>query len=446
MCKIYINNDMQNNKENKIKNKLSVLKESALLKGIVVGLLIAVVFFSGYFTHYLSINKELRSIEFLLDVYKKHYYKESERDVVHALADQILDIYSGYYTAEEYQAYLKEGQGSKSGYGIALLNLEVYKVAGNSPAELAGIKPNGTVIGYKKSSESEFVKPNTQKALTDFLSQTNEEINLKIDYSGVEEIFILQRAEYLENYVYYSDSTGSYRFNGDQNGMIFTKYGDSQFNLDSGLGYIKFTSFNGLKKGTLGGAGQFKGALDAFKNNGNTKLIIDLRGNGGGYMSILCDIASYLCDDKSGQTFVSQKARYRNGQIDNFNSALSAYSQYGFESIIFLADRGSASASEALMGAVLDYDAKSENNIVKVIVEPTVENDKTIYATYGKGIMQSMYTNSLTGEAVKLTTAEVVWPISGTCIHGVGLNPELDDRIYANTFGDAVEYAKILAN
>ena len=41
-------------------------------------------------------------------------------------------------------------------------------------------------------------------------------------------------------------------------------------------GYIKFTSFNGLSDGTMGGAGQFKGALDLFKSNKKTPSLLSI--------------------------------------------------------------------------------------------------------------------------------------------------------------------------
>ena len=56
--------------------------------------------------------------------------------------------------------------------------------------------------------------------------------------------------------------------------------------------------------------------------------------------------------------------------------------------------------------------------------------------------MQSLYENPLTGEAIKVTTAEVYWPLSNICIHKTGINPTLDERIIANTFGDAIAFAQ----
>lgn len=417
--------------------------KSHFLRGVAIGVVLTFVFFAGYFTHYFSLSKEIRSIEFLLDIYKQHYYKASESDVVHTLAEGLLDIYSGYYTAEEYEAYQKAGQGSKSGYGIGVLEMKITSVLGNSPAEKAGIKAGGTITAYKLANAEEFITVTTQDAFTAFLSSTDEEVTLKILYGEEYKEFTLKRAEYTENYVYYTDASGSYRFIDDGDGMVFTLYEGENIQLGAGWAYLKFTSFNGLQSGTMGGSGQFAKALETFKANANDKLIIDLRGNGGGYMSILCNIASHLCDTGSTERFIVQKARYRDGRIENFYSLQNDYANYNFTKIVFLADSGSASASEALMGAVLDYDKLSGNNIVRIVLDPTEVDGKVVYRSYGKGIMQSMYTNYLTGEAVKLTTAEVIWPVTEGSIHGVGFTPETDSRVYA-AIGDAISFAQTL--
>lgn len=434
-------------KNSNFKSKIKGLFSKENLKQLGIGVLIALtataIFFGGYITHYFSLNKELRSIDFFLDIYNEHYYQKTDINPVDVLAEGMLDIYSAYFTADEYQAYQKAGQGSKSGFGIGISGLTVHTVLGNSPAEKAGVKTGGNIIGYKGADASSFTGCETQVQLTDFLTQTNSVI-LKIQYGEDIKEFTLTKAEFRENYVYYTDLTGCYRYSGEGNQMTLTKYEGESLNLQSGWGYLKLTQFNGLADGTMGGAGQFAGALELFKQNGNKKLIIDLRGNGGGYMSILANIASHLCATNSDKKFICQKARYNDGRISDFYAPISCYSNYSFESIVFLVDSNSASASEALVGAVLDYDKSSNNNIVKVVVEPTEINGETVYRSYGKGIMQSFYKNQLTGEAVKLTTAAVFWPVSQTCIHTVGINPSIDSRVYANVYGNAIEYAQTL--
>lgn len=432
----------KNEHNSNMKDKFKFTKKD-ILRAVAIALVLTTVFFAGFFTHYFTLNKELRSIEFLIDVYKKNYYNVSDKSIVHTIADGILDDYSQYFTAEEYDAYKKEGMGQKKGYGIAISGLDVTRVTGNSPAEACGIKAGGKIVGYKQQSAAEYIIASDNASLIAFLQADHDKVNLKIDYSGNIKEFTLSKAEYLENCVFFSDKNGSFRFNGDKKGMNFTAYDGDGLTLDEGWGYIRFTSFNGLEDGTLGGAGQFIYALQQSYSRGNRKLIIDLRSNGGGYMDILCKIASHLCDSKSSGSFVCQKARYADGSIYNFNAEKSQYGKYEFEKIVFLANANSASASEALMGAVLDYDEQSGNNIVRVVIDPMTIGERTYERTYGKGIMQSFFTNPLTGETVKLTNAEVLWPVSSTSIHGVGLTPALDNRVLL-TVGDAVAFAQTL--
>ena len=67
---------------------------------------------------------------------------------------------------------------------------------------------------------------------------------------------------------------------------------------------------------------------------------------------------------------------------------------------------------------MLDYGAISYADIC------LTENFGTA-KTYGKGIMQSTYPLGLiNADAIKLTTAQIYWPISGNCIHGRGILPE----------------------
>ena len=158
----------------------------------------------------------------------------------------------------------------------------------------------------------------------------------------------------------------------------------------------------------------------------------------------MCELCRYLCNVQTEGEFLCTTATYKDGKTESYKAKASKYSEFKFEKIIFLANSGSASASEALMGAVLDYDKQSNKNIVKVVLDPSYENNEVVYRTYGKGIMQTTFINNLTGEAVKLTTAKICWPISKTCIHGTGLTPALDNRIVANYTDNAIAFAQAI--
>ena len=60
-----------------------------------------------------------------------------------------------------------------------------------------------------------------------------------------------------------------------------------------------------------------------------------------------------------------------------------------------------------------------------------------VASTYGKGIMQTTYYLSARKDAIKLTTAEIRWPISGRSIHGRGVLPEDGTKTAKeNIYGD----------
>lgn len=78
-----------------------------------------------------------------------------------------------------------------------------------------------------------------------------------------------------------------------------------------------------------------------------------------------------------------------------------------------MADENTASASECLIGAMVDYGAISYGDIY------LRKTDDGTAHSYGKGVMQSTYV-TLQGDAFRLTTAQIFWP-NGKTIHGVGV-------------------------
>ncbi len=99
-----------------------------------------------------------------------------------------------------------------------------------------------------------------------------------------------------------------------------------------------------------------------------------------------------------------------------------------------LANYNTASASECLLGAMLDYGTIGYGDIYLSEIDGVAR-------TYGKGIMQTTYYDYDGGYANKLTTAQIYWPLSDTCIHGRGILPEDGANTVtaaaAVTYGDA---------
>ena len=292
-------------------------------------MLVVVIFFAGYFTHYFSLDKNLRSLQFFLSTYNKHYYyADEDKNILDLLSETLLDNYSDYYTKEDYEAYRTSLNGSHVGFGFSVSTAsDLYrtKVVGNSPAYQAGISEGGKIVGYKIEGESEFVTPISTTQITNYLSGiTDQKVTFKIDYNGDVRLFTLSKASYNESFVYYTDNTGSYHFIGGDE-LVLTKKQTPDFTINEKWAYIKLTSFSGGKKGTLGAVGQFDKVMQLFNNNDNTKLIIDLRSNGGGYMSVMCSICEYLCNTGNSGEFLCTTATYKNGKKEDYKAKSNKY-------------------------------------------------------------------------------------------------------------------------
>lgn len=428
------------------------MKERKPLK-IIISCVVALiltcgVFFAGFFVGRIK-DPDLAALEFFLQYYKDYYY-EVEDDYIGLMTDAVLDDYSEYYSAEEYDAIKKGAKGIRGGIGVVFYSVGgkifVYSVSGNSPAERAGLCGGEEVEAIKAIGEDEFTFVSTTTALGDEISSfgLGEEFILLIKSGGEEKEITLAKKEYVETYVLYADDGGKYRYTDDGGKMHCERYADC-LDFDADTAYLKYKSFNGNGSGLNASSEQIGDVLDRFKASSKKKFILDLRDNGGGYMDICSSVAAYFVGADNGTKPLIAVAEDNKGKKENFKSEKVKFNNYGFESIVVLANSSSASASEVLIGAMLDYDSKG---IVKVVLE----NSGGEYRTYGKGIMQTTYPNLLGGGAVKLTTAKLYWS-SGISIHGVGVTKSsvsdvgYSEKIYEpeTAIGDyALDFAKTL--
>ncbi len=155
----------------------------------------------------------------------------------------------------------------------------------------------------------------------------------------------------------------------------------------------------------------FRGALREFVESGDKKLILDLRGNPGGYLEAAIDMASWFLPSSAvvvREDFAGTKEAkvYRSRGYDVFNDSLK---------FVILVDSGSASASEILAGALKEQG------------RATLVGDKT----FGKGSVQELV--DLTSEtSLKITIARWLTP-DGNSISEKGVTP---DHIVKYTIAD----------
>jgi carboxyl-terminal processing protease len=156
---------------------------------------------------------------------------------------------------------------------------------------------------------------------------------------------------------------------------------DASYMLDKETGYIKLNKFAATTDR------EFSDAVTALKKSNMKNLVLDLRGNGGGYMLAATALADKFFPDKRLMVYISGRKTPRQDQISSGNGSLSS------ARVVVLTDEGSASASEILTGALQDWDRA-------VVVGRR---------TFGKGLVQNgFYLND--GSMIRLTIARYYTP------------------------------------
>ena len=380
-------------------------------------IIIALSFCCGFLTN-LIIKGKKSETSWVISMIDKYYYSEedgkvkkfTDEDYAKAIANYLLDDYSEYYTSDEFADVIQTDRGNYFGFGISLLKnsdaLSVYYVTPNSPAYKSGLK-RGDIV-YAGEYNGEHYTFGVKNDLFDFFGkvQENESITLFFKRGGIDLSVSMVKSVFITSYVVYMDSEKTGEFVSEKTEPLVFKKSDGGLNTLSGdTAYISLHQFQG------GAGNQIATAFGYMKDRGKTKLILDLRDNGGGDMDILREISSYLLYDKNP---VIAYAKDKNGKYssyvatgDNFNRDI--------EKITVIANRNTASASECLIGAMLYYNRAFDINGL------VIETDGDTARTFGKGIMQTTMVNTVTKTAIKLTTAYIYQPDKKTCIHGKGI-------------------------
>lgn len=275
-----------------------------------------------------------------------------------------LDPYTVYIPESMIEDFKLMTTGQYGGIG-ALIQQQGEKVVITDPHEGYPAQKGGLFAGDEFIEiDGQNVEGLTSGEISEKLKgKPGSEVRIKVDRAGTEIEKTLVREEVKLSPVPY-------------HGMV-----------SNDVGYIKFTSFT-----QTSGADVAK-AFDALKKDGMEKLILDLRGNGGGLLLEAVKIVNMFV--KKGEVIVWMKGR------DNRNDVSYAAPLKPTDldiPITVLIDEGSASASEIVAGALQDFDRA-------VIVGHT---------SYGKGLVQRPLDLKYNAK-VKVTIAKYYTP-SGRCI------------------------------
>lgn len=362
--------------------------------------------------------KVLTSYEWALLTIEKNYVggefdpSLAEEQTPQALA-KLLDKYSAYYTKEEYEEVLKSNEGEFYGIGITLQKVDgagamVVTVSGNSPAHAAGLEPGDIITGGEAHGESVTFENYAQ--FSEFIDARgkSEQFILRTD----EGEYTLSKESFTQSYVTMSTKHTGWEFRSTVGSRLamFENIDIAKDFLPEDAAYVRLSQFYG------DASDEFGKVVEKFNASSLGTLILDLRNNGGGYVNVMQSIGGYFVKSASR---VAMTAVYKDGSSTSFRCFNHAQKIGDGVKVYILANSGTASASEALIGVLVDYGISSYENVF--ISEYTWQSSRG--RTYGKGIMQSMYENKWTHEVLKLTNAKIYWP-SGKCIHEVGLTAE----------------------
>jgi len=294
------------------------------------------------------------------------------------------------YLGEDYSTYLDKNEtddlsnrlsGKFKGIGISISNgREIYKVYEDTPASRAGLKV-GDVILSVNSKNTEGL---SQVEVSNLIDKINE--NTILIRRGEEEIIFYVTAESI-------------------NRPLTTQVIDTE---NHKVGYIIITAFTS----TVGE--EFSKGLKDLESEGIDRLIIDMRGNSGGYLKGATDIANLFIE--KGKKIYSLETKEN---TEHFYDETDESRDYP---LILLMDENTASASEVLAAALKD--SYGDVTFVGKV-------------SYGKGKVQQ--TRSLEdGSMVKYTTARWLRP-NGECIDEVGLFPDYEVDLIQNEDGTWVD-------
>ena len=285
-----------------------------------------------------------------------------------------LDFHSTYLEPEGMERFERDGQQQYVGIGVEIEHLRglvtVTDVFPGGPAAQGGVLPGDRIVAVDGDDATEY---SVQEVVNALKGEPDAPVTITVQRGHGERMTMdLVRAQ-----------------------VDFPRVRSVEL-APSGIGYFRITQF------AVETAEEFRDAVDDLKARGMRGLIIDLRGNPGGYLNA----AVAMADDLLPTDALIVTTKGRDGEILQERRAGEPARLTGVP-LAILIDRNSASASELLAGAWQDHG------------RAIVVGERS----HGKGSVQSVITLD-DGSGVRLTTARYYLP-SGRTIHETGIAPDV---------------------
>jgi len=321
----------------------------------------------------------------VLKIVKENYVKEpSTKDIIYgALSGMVssLDPFSSFFTPDKYKEFIEETEGEFGGIGIEISIDKgrpiVVAPIEETPAFKAGLRTGDVILAV---DGEDTLGKSLQEIVRRIRGKPGTTVKLTIMREGLEKPITVE----ITRAVIKMES------------VRYVKYGD--------IGYVKITQFQHNTSKDL------REALKDLSAQGVKGFIVDLRNNPGGLLSEAVKVSDLFLPE--GKLIVYTKGR----KDEEKYYAKEPPTLPPTVPVVVLVNKGSASASEIVVGALQDHQ------------RATLVGEKT----FGKASVQNIIPLE-DGSAIKLTVAYYYTP-KGRLIHGKGIEPdvkvEMDDQTW----------------
>lgn len=333
----------------------------------------------------LSAPLKIRDLEDVWSRLRSQYYDSAKLDqskleysAVKGFVGGIGDPYTVFMPPEEAKDFGQELDGKLEGIGAELevkdSKLVVRAPLKNSPAEKAGILSGDIIFKINSEPAQEMT---IYEAIRKIRGKKGTKVTLTLIRENRPEVFDIEitRDEILIDTV------------------VVKK-------IDGGIYHIAVNQFNDHTKV------EFQKAVEEILLAKAKAIILDLRGNGGGYLDISVDMLSEIISGEKTAAIVKKRDQSQNETIKTSGSA-----RIPDLPLVVLVDKGSASASEIVAGAVQDYK------------RGVLIGEKT----FGKGSVQELI-NLNDGASLRMTIAKWFTPLNRS-IDGDGIVPDIEVKL-----------------